>query len=110
MYLIDVADVGLYYPTLSGDGKYVAYVRGDGASWDVVVRDVSSIASGAVGRRVVIGLPGSTEDIECWRAVEKISWLPTGAGRKIAASISVCRSGTPEQYEVWIADLSGFLD
>jgi hypothetical protein len=110
MYFVDGADVGLYYPTLSADGKYLAYVRGEGTSWDVVVRDVSGIASGTIGPRRVIGLPGSKEDIECWRGIERISWLPTGAGRKLAASISVCRGGSPEQYEVWIADLSGFLD
>ena len=110
MYLVDWADVGLYYPVLSADGKYLAYVRGEGTSWDVVVRDVSGIASGTIGSRRVIGLPGSTEDIECWRGIGRISWLPTEAGRKLAASLSVCRGAAPEDYEVWIADLSGFLD
>ncbi|MFH1312156.1 MAG: hypothetical protein ABIJ00_02915 [Candidatus Eisenbacteria bacterium] len=109
-YLVDSAEEGLYYPTLSPDGKYLAYIRGGGSSWDVVVRDVSMIASGVVGNRIVIGLPGSSEDIECWREIEKISWLPTEAGRKIAASISVCRGGTLEEYSAWIGNLSRFLD
>jgi hypothetical protein len=110
LYGIDFAEEGLYYPTMSPDGKYLAYIRGEGSSWDVVVRDVSEIASGVVGNRIVIGLPGSSEDIECWREIEKISWFPTEAGRKIAASISVCRGGTLEEYTVWIGNLSGFLD
>jgi Tol biopolymer transport system component len=110
MYLVDWDEEGLYYPALSPDGKYLAYIRGEGSSWDIIIRDVSEIASGTIGRRIVLGLPGSSEDIECWREIEKISWLPTDAGRKIAASISVCRGGTIDEYTVWIGNLNGFLD
>lgn len=111
IYLLEMANQEIYYPVLSPDSKYVAYIRGSEVAWDVVITDISGLASGAgVGRSVVIGLPGSSEDIECWRKIEKISWLPAGSERAIVASMSLCRGGSLADYEVWIADLSRHLE
>ncbi len=111
VYFVYHADVGLYYPVLSPDGKYIAYIVGSGDTWNIGVSDISGLVSGdGVVNTVMIGLPGSDEDIECWREIEKISWFPTEPGRRrIVASISPCRGGSPGTNEVWIADLSQFL-
>jgi hypothetical protein len=97
-------------PVLSPDGRYVAYYRGEYTSWEVVVADIEPLLSGS-GPAVltVVGLPGSSEDVECWRKPEKITWLPVQDSRRILLSLSPCRGGTPEQYHLWEADLSGFL-
>jgi dipeptidyl aminopeptidase/acylaminoacyl peptidase len=108
--LVDQAATGLFYPALSPDGRYVAYIRGAQDSWQLAVSDISDlVAGGDVVTTRVIGLPGSWEDIECWREIEKISWLATESGRKIVASLSPCRGGAPDEFQVWIADLSRFL-
>ena len=110
-YLVDRADVGLFRPALSPDGRYIAYVRGGEANWEVGIADISGILSGtgSVTLRSV-GLCGSDEDVECWRQVESLSWFPLSEGRKIAAALSPCRGGSVDDYQVWIADLSAFID
>jgi len=99
-------------PAISPDGKYVAYLVGDGVNRQIGVSDLSSLTpDGPWPQPVIIGLPGSDEDVECWRIPERVEWLPAASGRKIVASISVCRGGdVAEDFEVWIADLSGFLE
>jgi hypothetical protein len=111
VYLVDRAGVGLFRPALSPDGKYVAYVRGIEAAWEVGIADVSGLLSGTdlVTLRSV-GLRGSDEDVECWRQIESLSWFPLSEGRKIAAALSPCRGGSVDEYQVWIADLSAFID
>jgi hypothetical protein len=95
---------------LSPDSKYVAYFRGSYTSWEIVVADVSMLVSGTGDAELArVGLPGSTEDIECWRKPEKLSWLPLEAGRKIVASLSPCRGGEPADYSIYIADLEDHL-
>jgi hypothetical protein len=68
------------------------------------------IAGTAAIETRVIGLPGSAEDIECYRFPERVSWVYDGTGTKVVASLSVCRGGDlAEDYEVWIGDLSDLL-
>jgi hypothetical protein len=110
LFVVSSSSQGLFHPTLSPDGRYIAYVRGAGASWEVVVSDISALPSGGGLSSVRIGLPGSSEDIECWREVEKISWMASDTQRKLVASLSPCRGGSPDESEIWIADLTRFLD
>jgi dipeptidyl aminopeptidase/acylaminoacyl peptidase len=99
-------------PSLSPDGDYVAYVEGEETVWNLVIADVSALVAGT-GEAVLttVGLPGSSEDYECWRIPESISWVGGGAGeRKIVASLSVCRGGMlPDDFEIWTADVSAFV-
>lgn len=96
-------------PAISPDGKYVAYIRGQGSLREIIVSDVSGLlAGGSEPQAIAIGMPGSLEDIECWRIPERVTWLPGTDGRRIVASFSVCRGGARNDYEVWIADLSRF--
>jgi hypothetical protein len=110
VYLVDGASRGANYPVLSPDGKYVAYFRGDYTSWEIVVADVSGLVAGS-GNAVlhVVGLPGSSEDFECWRKPGKVSWVPLQDDMKIAVSLSPCRGGAEDDYGIWVADLSRFL-
>jgi hypothetical protein len=108
--VVETSSQGLFGPVLSPDGKYVAYIRGEYDTWEIVVSDVSALGLGGIVTSVTIGLPGSGEDIECWRQVERISWVASGTERKIVASLSPCRGASPDQFEVWIADLTRFLD
>jgi hypothetical protein len=111
VYLVDGTSRGSNYPVLSPDGTYVAYTRGEYISWEIVVADVSPLLSGS-GEAVlhVIGLPGSADDFECWRKPGKISWLPMQDGMKIAVSLSPCRGGGEEDFGIWVADLTRFLN
>jgi hypothetical protein len=110
VYLVDGTSRGSNYPVLSPDGNYVAYLRGEYTSWEIVVADVSPLISGS-GEAVlhVVGLPGSSEDFECWRKPGKISWLPLQDDMKIAVSLSPCRGGGEDDFGIWVADLSRFL-
>jgi len=109
IYQLATSSVTIQYPVLSPDGHYVAYIEGERSQWSIVVLDISQVGSGVLPRYAV-GLPGSNEDIECWRNVEKLSWI-LGEGRVgLAVSISPCRGGLPDDLEVWIADLSDILD
>ena len=110
VYLVDGTSRGTNYPVLSPDGNYVAYFRGEYTSWEVVVADVSALVSGS-GEAVlhVVGLPGSSEDFECWRKPGKISWLPLQDDMKIAVSLSPCRGGEEDAFGIWVADISRFL-
>jgi hypothetical protein len=110
VYLVDDSPVGAYYPVLSPDGNYLAYFRGEYTSWEVVIADISGLISGS-GEAVlhVVGLPGSTEDFECWRKPEKISWVPGEGGTEIVVSLSPCRGGAPSDFGIWVADISRFL-
>lgn len=113
LYGIEHADDPISSPAISPDGRYVAYIRGHGATRQLVVSgDVLDFIAGAAAiRTTVIGLPGSPEDIECYRFPERVSWVYSETERKLVASLSVCRGGDlTEDYEVWIADISGFLD
>jgi hypothetical protein len=110
MYLVDGTSRGASYPVISPDGKYVAYFRGTYTSWEIVIADISGLLSGT-GNAVLttVGLPGSSEEIECWREPEKISWVPMQDGAKIVVSLSPCRGGNPDETGIWIADLSKFI-
>lgn len=111
MYQLDPGSRGANSPVLSHDGNYVAYFRGEYTSWEIVVADVSGLLSGTGDPDLhIVGLPGSTEDFECWRKPEKISWLPTQDGAKIVVSLSPCRGGLPDDFRIWVADLSRFVD
>jgi hypothetical protein len=112
LYLIDSAAVTISYPALSPDSKYVAYIRGEDTSRQLVISDVSGLLAGTGEvNRIVIGFPGSSEDIECWRMPERVSWFPSAEERKVIASLSVCRGGNvADDFEVWIGDLSDFID
>ena len=97
----------------SDDGKYVAYVVGEGASRQLKVSgDLHAFKAGTEAIQTqVIGLPGSSEDIECYRFPERVSWIHAGTERKVVASLSVCRGGDlTKDYEIWIGDLDRFLD
>jgi len=111
VYLVDGSSRGANYPVLSPDGKYVAYFRGEYTAWEIVVADVSALVARS-GNAVlhVVGLPGSSEDFECWRKPGKISWLPVQDDRKIVVSLSPCRGGDVDDYGIWVADLSRFLE
>jgi hypothetical protein len=109
-FVVETSSQGLFYPTLSPDGRYVAYIRGALASWELVVSDISALMSGGGATSIRIGLPGSSEDIECWREIEKISWMASGTERKVVASLSPCRGASPDEFDIWVADLTRFLD
>jgi hypothetical protein len=110
VYVVDATSRGANYPVLSPDGNYVAYFRGEYTSWEIVVADISALVSGS-GEAVlhVIGLPGSSEDFECWRKPGKISWLPVQDDMKIAVSLSPCRGGEEDDFGIWVADITRFL-
>lgn len=124
LWVVDVDTEGLYdiehaadpisNPAVSPDGRYVAYIRGQGATRQLVISgDVRDFIAGTGSlQTTVIGLPGSAEDIECYRFPERVSWVyGESQSDRIVASLSVCRGGDlTEDYEVWIADISDFLD
>jgi hypothetical protein len=111
VYLVGGTDLGISAPVLSPDGKYIAYFRGGGTAWELVVADITALVEGSgSATEVRIGLPGSSESFECWRKPEALSWRPLSAGRKVVASMSICRGGELEtDYEIWEGDLSSFL-
>jgi hypothetical protein len=110
VYLVASSNQVISQPAISPDGKYVAYLRGQGKSREIIVSDVSGLlAGGGEPEGLVIGMPGSLEDIECWRIPERVTWLPGTDGRRILASFSVCRGGARTDFEVWIADLDRFI-
>jgi hypothetical protein len=110
LYGVEAFDTGSNFPVLSPDGKYIAYFRGNYTSWEVVIADVSPLLDGSGTAEIAtVGLPGSTEDIECWRKPEKLSWLPLEAGPKLVASLSPCRGGVPADYSIYVVDLDGRL-
>ncbi len=110
LFGVESFNTGSNSPVLSPDSKYIAYFRGNYTSWEIVVADVSMLVDGTGDAELArVGLPGSTEDIECWRKPEKLSWLPLEAGRKIVASLSPCRGGEPADYSIYIADLEDHL-
>jgi hypothetical protein len=110
VYLVDGTSQGANYPVLSPDGNYIAYFRGEYTSWEIVIADITPLIAGS-GQAVlhVVGLPGSSEDIECWRKPDKISWLPLQDDSKIAVSLSPCRGGEDDDLRIWVADVSRFL-
>ncbi len=110
IYLLDTSPYTIQYPVLSPDGRFVAYAEGQGSTWNIVVVDISQVGSGGTLPRYVVGLPGSSEDIECWREVEKVSWIMEPGKIKIVASLSPCRGGLPEDLRVWVADVTEILE
>jgi hypothetical protein len=111
VYLVDGGGPTISQPAISFDHKYVAYIRGEGRTREIVVSDVSDLLTGGTNvRTLVIGMPGSFDDIECWRLPERVSWFPGTTGRKLVASISLCRAAGPKDYQIWIADLSRLLN
>jgi hypothetical protein len=112
LYLIAESETPISGPALSPDGRHVAYLRGDGAARQLVVSgDIQAFMAGTAPiRNTVIGLPGSAEDIECYRFPERVCWVYSGVAR-LVASLSICRGGTlPDDYEIWEADISDFVD
>jgi hypothetical protein len=99
-------------PSLSSDGKYVAYITGAGRERRIMVCDVSGlVAGGPASDPIVIGMPGSFDQTECWRLPERVEWFPGTTQRKLMVSLSKCRGGSVEDdFEAWVADLSRFLD
>jgi hypothetical protein len=113
LYLIARTTQPISNPALSPDGRYIAYVTGEGAYRQLVVSgDIQALLDGTGSiSNTTIGLPGSAEDIECYRFPERVSWIYTGTQEyKLVASLSKCRSGNlTTDYEVWIADISRFI-
>lgn len=112
IYLIAESETPISNPALSPDSRYIAYVRGEGATRQLVVSyDILAFIEGTGQiQTTVIGLPGSPEDIECYRFPERVSWVYP-EGLKVVASLSVCRGGAlPDDYEIWEADLSSIVD
>jgi hypothetical protein len=99
-------------PAVSPDRKYVAFIVGEDRTREIVVADISGLLAGGTSVPTVeIGLPGADDDLECWRIPERVGWLPTESGRKLVASLSVCGSAAvPDEFEVWVADISDFID
>ena len=99
-------------PSVSPDGRYVAFIVGEDRAREIVVADISGLLTGGTDVPTVeIGMPGSNEDVECWRIPERVVWLPTESGRKLVASLSICGSASvPDEFEVWIADISDFIE
>lgn len=113
LYLIDATDSPISSPALSPDGRYVAYIVGEGADRELYVAgDVQAFVAGSQAILTTrIGLPGSAEDIECYRFPERVSWVYEDTTKKLLASLSACRSGQIlTDYEVWEADIDNFLD
>ena len=111
MYLVTTSSLPISEPALSPDGNYVAFIRGQDISREIVICDVSGVLAGTgEAQSIVIGLPGQAgDDVECWRIPERVGWFP-GQPPKLVASISVCRGGAvPDDYEIWVADLSRFI-
>lgn len=110
LFAVEFLNTGSNFPVLSPDNKYLAYFKGRYTSWEIVVADVSMLLNGTGDPELArVGLPSSSEDIECWRKPEKLCWLPLEAGRKIVASLSPCRGGEPADYSIYVADLEGRL-
>lgn len=113
LYLIAEAETPISNPAVSPDGRFIAYVVGEGTTRDLVVSgDIQAFIAGTAAiQTTVIGLPGSAEDIECYRFPERVSWIYSEAETKVVASLSVCRGGDlMKDYEVWIGDLDRFID
>lgn len=114
LYLIAETNTPISNPSISPDGRYVAYVVGEGATRDLFVSyDIQAFIDGTQAiQTTVIGLPGSSEDIECYRFPERVTWIYSEtAEKKVVASLSICRSGDlTKDYEVWIADLDNIVD
>jgi dipeptidyl aminopeptidase/acylaminoacyl peptidase len=113
LYLIAEEDTPISNPAISPDGRYIAFVVGESAERTLkVAGDVQAFIAGTEAIRIqVIGLPGSSEDIECYRFPERVSWVYDDLNWRLLASLSVCRDGQLlNDYEVWEADLDRFLD
>lgn len=110
LYHVEPFAAGSNFPVLSPDGKYIAYFRGNYTAWEIVIADVTPLLEGSGEAELIrVGLPGSNEDIECWRKPEGLSWLPLEAGRKLVAALSPCRGGDPSEYSIYVADLDSRL-
>jgi hypothetical protein len=110
IYLVASSNQVISEPAISPDGKYVVYLKGQGKSRQIIVSDVSGLlGGGGEPEGLVIGMPGSSEEIECWRIPERVTWLPGTGGRRIIASFSACRGGARTDFEVWIADVDRFI-
>jgi hypothetical protein len=113
LYLIAEAESPISNPALSPDGRYIAFIVGESATRALVVAGyVQEFIAGTHAIEMqVIGLPGSPEDIECYRFPERVSWVYDEGNWRLLASLSVCRDGQLlEDYEVWEANLNTFLD
>jgi hypothetical protein len=113
LYLIAETETPISNPAISPDGRYIAYVVGESATRQLVVAgDLQAFIAGTQAIQTqVIGLPGSPEDIECYRFPERVSWVYDEVNWRLLASLSVCRDGQLLQdYEVWEANLNSFLD
>jgi hypothetical protein len=110
LYGVEPFNTGSNFPVLSPDSKYIAYFRGSYTSWEIVIADVSPLLEGSGDAEITtVGLPGSTEDIECWRKPEKISWLPLEDEYKLVASLSPCRGGESADFSIYVVDLADRL-
>ncbi|HVP56577.1 MAG TPA: hypothetical protein VMU02_00655 [bacterium] len=110
IYLAASSNLVIDEPAVSPDGKYVAYIKGQGESRQIIVSDLSGLLDGGgQPAPITIGMPGSVEDIECWRIPERVTWFPGTDQRKLVASFSTCRSGASRDYQIWIADLDRFI-
>lgn len=112
LYRVAASATPISEPALSPDGRYLAYIAGLEASRQIVVADVADLLQGTgPARTMVIGMPGDSGDLECWRIPERVAWMPASAGLKIVASISKCGTAEiPVDYEIWIADVSAFVE
>jgi hypothetical protein len=112
LYLIAEMDSPISNPALSPDGRYIAYIVGEGTERQLMVSgDITEyIAGTGTIETKAIGLPGWSKDIECFRFPGRVSWI-SGADRRVVVSLSACGGGDlAEDYEIWIGDLSRFLD
>ena len=113
LYLIAETETPISNPAISPDGRFIAYVVGEGEARNLYVSgDIQEFMAGIAAIETdVIGLPGSAEDIECYRFPERVSWVYSDGEYKVVASLSICRGGDlTKDYEVWIAELDRFLD
>gem|GEM_PF-2454218 len=115
LYLIAQARSPISSPALSPDGRYVAYIRGEGRTRELVVSwDVQAYIAGtaAIQTRVIALPAGAPLDLECYRIPERVSWINTaGPEPRVLVSMSVCGGGDlNSDFEVWIGEVAHIID
>lgn len=105
--LIDDSRDPIQNPVVSSDGGFVAYIKGFGNNYNIVIADLKAEVSSI--RKYTLGLPGSPSDLECWRQVESLAWAETDQGLKLIAVLSPCGGSGVDGYTVWVADVDKLI-